>query len=120
MKPAIAPIVTGFFAIAVTLIASNCAKPTPPTCIFVAQKDGKVQFYADRRGGSAPNITAPVPGRVVAFRATQAWGTGVVSTGEVGKLYRIDQQFSLEQIGTFDTSLSDSDLLARYGEPCPY
>lgn len=86
-------------------------------CIFIAQKDGKLEFKAIMMGG-APKITAPIPGRVVAFRESQRFGATIVSYGEAGKVYRIDGQYQLKQIGEFEPSATDDQLLAKYAEPC--
>ena len=104
------------FAVILSLAASSCTQPA--TCIYIVQNDGKVTFQSELRGGGGPKISAPIPGRLVAFRKTQLWGAGVVSTGEGGKIYRIDPQFKLEPVAEFDTVLSDQQILSRFGAEC--
>lgn len=79
--------------------------------------------------GSGPPRDQPLweSGRVVAFRTTgpamfpaplrvPGGSAKDVQIGEAGKVYRLDKDLNLKEIGTFDLNLSDDQLLDRYGE----
>lgn len=55
-----------------------------------------------------------IPGRVIAFRATKSLPQ-FAGTGQRGRVYRLNEQRELVEIGEFDSELSDDELREEVG-----
>lgn len=55
-----------------------------------------------------------VPGRVIAFRSSMSLPQ-FKGTGEEGRVYRLDDDLSLVEVGEFDLSWSEEQIQDRFG-----
>lgn len=56
-----------------------------------------------------------IPGRVIAFRTTMGLPQ-FQGIGQTGHVYRLDDERQLQEIGTFDVTLSEKAIRDRFGE----
>lgn len=105
----------GFVLLIGTVITSGCGKGYRQIVIVDGQK---AEVLTSLEGGAPPvgqEIWAT--GRIILFRtdSTIPSSSGPV-TGAAGHVYRVGTGMKLEDLGEFDAKLTNSVLLARYGE----
>lgn len=105
----------GFVLLIGTVITPGCGKGYRQIVIVDGQK---AEVLTSLEGGAPParqEIWAV--GRIILFRTDSTIPTPAGSvTGAAGRAYRVGAGMKLEDLGGFDPKLSNSVLLARYGQ----
>ncbi len=91
----------------------------PPQSLIIVYGDNLVMlgsFTMTRQLTDEGFTPQPViePGQLILFRTTRStkWGSGIE-----GKVYRLNKEFELKEIGDFDVNKSNGQIAKQYGIP---